>query len=34
MNYREASKAVQLVLEMGEVPLIIGDAGIGKTGSC
>lgn len=31
MNYREASKAVQLVLEMGEVPLIIGDAGIGKT---
>lgn len=31
MNYREALKAVQLVIEMGEVPLIIGDAGIGKT---
>ncbi|MGL5614664.1 MAG: AAA family ATPase, partial [Sarcina sp.] len=31
MNYRETLKAVQLVLDMAEVPLIIGDAGIGKT---
>ncbi|QAA34658.1 AAA family ATPase [Clostridium manihotivorum] len=31
MNFREALKTVELVLEAGDVPLIIGESGIGKT---
>ncbi|GFZ33897.1 MoxR-like ATPase [Clostridium zeae] len=31
MNFGEALKTVELVLEAGDVPLIIGESGIGKT---
>ncbi len=31
MNFNDTKKSVQLVLATGEVPLIIGDSGIGKT---
>lgn len=31
MNYSECLNAVSLVLESNEVPLIIGESGIGKT---
>ena len=31
MNYSECMNAVSLVLESNEVPLIIGESGIGKT---
>ena len=31
MNYSECINAVSLVLESNEVPLIIGESGIGKT---
>jgi MoxR-like ATPase len=31
MNFREVLKTVELVLEAGDVPLIIGESGIGKT---
>ena len=31
MNFTDTLKSVELVLETGEVPLIVGDSGIGKT---
>lgn len=31
MNYTDTKKSVSLVLETGEVPLIVGESGIGKT---
>lgn len=31
MNFKDTKKSVQLVLATGEVPLIVGDSGIGKT---
>lgn len=31
MNFRETLKSVELVLDTGEVPLIVGESGIGKT---
>ncbi len=31
MNFTDTMKSVNLVLETGEVPLIVGDSGIGKT---
>lgn len=31
MNFIDTLKSVELVLSTGEVPLIVGDSGIGKT---
>ena len=31
MNYSDTLKSVDLVLATGEVPLIVGETGIGKT---
>ena len=31
MNFRDTMKSVELVLSVGQVPLLVGDTGIGKT---
>ena len=31
MNFKETLKTLELVIKTGEVPLIIGESGIGKT---
>lgn len=31
MNFKDALETINLILESGEVPLLIGESGIGKT---
>ena len=34
MNFTDTYKSVELVLTAGEVPLLVGETGIGKTSLC